>query len=73
MKLGKLFETLEARDARHREWHKWFAWYPVPADGVYYWLESLERKGHSTGWSDVDNGYHSSWIWAYRKCGEKSI
>ena len=74
MKLEKLFdpfEALEACDERHRKWHKWFAWRPVPCDGIYYWLKSVERKGRSSGWSNIDGGYHTGWIWAYRKCGEK--
>lgn len=57
MKLGKLpniFEALEARDRKHKEWHKWYAWRPVPCDGVYHWLEFVERKGHST--EDRDGG-----------------
>ena len=53
----KMFLSQKERYEKFYMWHEWFAWHPVIIDGVFVWLETIERV-RGAGW---DNSF-----WSYR-------
>ena len=55
-------EKFQAR----QQWHRWFAWYPVRvASGHCRWLETVERRGHT---SYAFDGAFGDFDYEYRAC-----
>jgi hypothetical protein len=55
-------EAAAKNPAKH-SWHQWFAWFPVPTGSGLAWFTTVERKYHTSFFSEA---------WEYRRIGEIS-
>lgn len=54
-------ETWQQYCERIQSWHPFFVWWPMKVDGIWYWLDTIQRRAV---W--VDHGPVKELVWEYR-------